>query len=267
MFAPRLCLVRHLVPPDLRGLGILRLASGHRRAHRDHRLFRCVSVDGAANAVGERDLDRDTLRRHARCAACTYQLPASIERDGCTVCSECGAAWGVQHGPPFPLGSRPAAVDFESLTDDRGTPRPLLRLRARSWHERPSDEILQQQLDQLVETRDLIDPVPGWVDPVAIMFCTLPFVTMVVLSLAMQRWLTALGLTVVLIAMARFVPRMRAPAFDTSIERDRSVFRIHSLCASCGRQLTGAPEPDGCTVCSECGAAWRLGPLGPDPDA
>ncbi len=30
-------------------------------------------------------------------------------------------------------------------------------------------------------------------------------------------------------------------------------------CASCGHDLAGCtPEADGCTVCPECGAAWRL---------
>ena len=31
------------------------------------------------------------------------------------------------------------------------------------------------------------------------------------------------------------------------------------LCVSCAYPLDGCqPEPDGCTVCPECGAAWRL---------
>ncbi len=29
-------------------------------------------------------------------------------------------------------------------------------------------------------------------------------------------------------------------------------------CASCAYLLGGEPEADGCTVCPECGAAWRL---------
>jgi hypothetical protein len=34
---------------------------------------------------------------------------------------------------------------------------------------------------------------------------------------------------------------------------------MHSMCPACGHSLTGlAPESDGCTVCPECGAAWKI---------
>ncbi len=37
------------------------------------------------------------------------------------------------------------------------------------------------------------------------------------------------------------------------------VFLAKEYCPSCGYRLLGAPpEGDGCTVCPECGAAWRL---------
>ncbi len=33
----------------------------------------------------------------------------------------------------------------------------------------------------------------------------------------------------------------------------------HACCPSCGHTLTGlTPEDDGCVVCPECGAAWRM---------
>ena len=32
------------------------------------------------------------------------------------------------------------------------------------------------------------------------------------------------------------------------------------VCASCGYDMRGLPsDPDGCTLCPECGAAWKLG--------
>jgi hypothetical protein len=39
----------------------------------------------------------------------------------------------------------------------------------------------------------------------------------------------------------------------------------HRICPSCGYDLRGtAADPvDGCTICPECGAAWRLGRTGP----
>jgi len=43
----------------------------------------------------------------------------------------------------------------------------------------------------------------------------------------------------------------------------------HGYCASCGYHLAGltpAPPPDGCTICPECGSAWRLTPA-PEPES
>ena len=42
----------------------------------------------------------DTLRGHARCPACIYDLAGCpvAEEDGCTVCPECGAAWRLGEG-------------------------------------------------------------------------------------------------------------------------------------------------------------------------
>lgn len=37
----------------------------------------------------------------------------------------------------------------------------------------------------------------------------------------------------------------------------------HGFCPSCAYNLTGVtPDPDDCTTCPECGAAWKL-PLPP----
>jgi len=39
----------------------------------------------------------------------------------------------------------------------------------------------------------------------------------------------------------------------------RRVMLRHGRCAGCGYVLTGTPRgEDGCTVCPECGAAWRM---------
>lgn len=55
------------------------------------------------------------------------------------------------------------------------------------------------------------------------------------------------------IEMARFGWRSPQHAIDAMI-------RVR-LCPSCGYSLYECePKPDGCTVCPECGAAWRLEP-------
>jgi len=44
-------------------------------------------------------------------------------------------------------------------------------------------------------------------------------------------------------------------------QRDRIVdaFKRHDRCACCGYALTALPaDPDGLTICPECGAAWKL---------
>ena len=39
----------------------------------------------------------------------------------------------------------------------------------------------------------------------------------------------------------------------------RSTYHTRGCCRACGFALNGLPEcEDGCTVCPECGAAWRL---------
>lgn len=51
------------------------------------------------------------------------------------------------------------------------------------------------------------------------------------------------------------------------VRAHRGVLRAvvnEGLCAGCGYRIDGLPaEPDGCTVCPECGAAWKL----PSPGA
>lgn len=46
-----------------------------------------------------------------------------------------------------------------------------------------------------------------------------------------------------------------------------ATFRLlRGLCAGCRYSIAAiSPDPDGCTVCPECGAAWKLpGPLPPN---
>ncbi len=40
--------------------------------------------------------------------------------------------------------------------------------------------------------------------------------------------------------------------------------RSHRVCGACRYPLTNASDPDCCTVCPECGAAWKLPPPPPN---
>ncbi len=65
--------------------------------------------------------------------------------------------------------------------------------------------------------------------------------------------LVVIGLVAVMsmLFMQRATPAMHAQVFA---KRDRQ-----GQCRACTFSLAGlAAEPDGCTVCPECGAAWRL---------
>lgn len=66
--------------------------------------------------------------------------------------------------------------------------------------------------------------------------------------------------------MLAAVPLGMIPAIVTVFVIRRAgaerIARVHvraELCGSCGYELRGiAPEADGCTVCPECGGAWRV---------
>lgn len=50
-----------------------------------------------------------------------------------------------------------------------------------------------------------------------------------------------------------------AASFDPLPEHMMRLLLKHRRCASCAYDLAGTPmQPDNCTVCPECGAAWRL---------
>jgi hypothetical protein len=61
-------------------------------------------------------------------------------------------------------------------------------------------------------------------------------------------------------AIAVFLQVMVASMFRSHSYRKAGLACLRAgLCPSCGYDIaTHAPEGDGCTVCPECGAAWRL---------
>jgi hypothetical protein len=64
-------------------------------------------------------------------------------------------------------------------------------------------------------------------------------------------WSPFLSLLAVVIGFVSVARLMRPYAFRAALAME--------LCPACGYSLTATtPESDGCTVCPECGAAWKL---------
>ncbi|MCB9842433.1 MAG: hypothetical protein H6812_04170 [Phycisphaeraceae bacterium] len=62
----------------------------------------------------------------------------------------------------------------------------------------------------------------------------------------------------ILIALGFFVFDWRK-VIARSRERHQAALLLVRRCASCGYSIKGLPsQDDGCTVCPECGAAWKL---------
>lgn len=74
---------------------------------------------------------------------------------------------------------------------------------------------------------------------------------------ALQGVLVAAAILLMLAIVFGMMLRLAEPMPTAVIEHELAEGR----CPSCGYDLTRiAPEPDRCSVCPECGAAWRLPP-------
>ena len=68
-------------------------------------------------------------------------------------------------------------------------------------------------------------------------------------------WSTVIGIAMMITVPA--VGVVITPRLRRRLDTERA--ELPPACAACAYDLSGAPvEDDGCTVCSECGAAWRL---------
>lgn len=147
--------------------------------------------------------------------------------------------------PPMPNPGR-VPRSFWNTTDDRGVPRAVHPKHPLSWSVVPSEFVTY-----------------------AMAWLSIAFVTGVfVVQFTWSRWhapshimgppwfvFGGLWLMIVLSTGFRLLIslRQRGPMI-ASLELS------HGRCPSCGYDLRPQPaHPDGCTVCPECGAAWRLG--------
>jgi hypothetical protein len=240
------------------------------------------------------------LASHGLCPTCAYSLAdLSPEADGCTVCPECGGAWRralfAAGGPALPGSPRLSHTGWrrhlprglvrddrrETHTKVRLTPEELLRLPWSQDQRVRLDTALGEARDATRGSRRTIAAIQ-LVMGMAILAATiwegqlalrvafdsdpLPMATALTLYLRIM----PLGMALFGIAVAIWFFTQSRTAFSPRswlfFPKGSACLPRHGFCAACINDLTGlTPEPDGCTVCPECGAAWRLSPATVEP--
>jgi hypothetical protein len=245
------------------------------------------------NAVRTRRVG-SLLASHGLCPTCAYSLAdLSPEADGCTVCPECGGAWRRElfaaGGPALPGSPRLSHTGWR-----RRLPRGLLRDDRRETHPEarlPPDELLglpwsESQRLRLAAALEaarvattsarrrlaafqfamgaLYLGMSVWVVRMIIRVLTewdtawggVPAMVIATVPIGMLAF--TLGMAAITMLQARWILGSRGRLF---LPKGSACLTRHGFCAACINDLTGfTPEPDGCTICPECGAAWRLSP-------
>ena len=248
------------------------------------RVLRLGSARRADRVIGQ-------LLQAAVCPSCAYDLAGlAVGADGCVRCAECGAAWTADRiGRTEPLGgidpgaAQGAAGFLEPseyhARDARGQRVPLLYVKPRAIRRLAWPEAARPRLEAALLAARRATRLDRW--PVAgFLFFAAGA------GVAGQVWLgrkmatdsvtgrlsgddvgVLLGLT--LIPVGLLVAGLHTLAGRTLLRLRGAAraFASTGICPSCFADLTKAtPEPDGCSLCPGCGAAWRL-PPGADAEA
>lgn len=227
----------------------------------------------------------DQVLRVGVCPSCAYDLAGlHAGEDGCVCCAECGAAWRASRiGRTEPLrgpdaGATHGAADFlepsqHHARDARGQRVPLLYVKPRAIRRLTWPEGTRPRLEFALAAARRATRLDRW--PVSVfLFCAAGA------GVAGQVWLgrriaaesasgrltgndlaIVLGLT--LIPIGLLVAGLHTLAGRTllSLRGAARAFASTGICPSCFTDLSIAPpEPDGCTACPMCGAAWRVAP-------
>lgn len=222
------------------------------------------------------------MLRCALCPSCAYDLLGTPrDESGLTTCPECGAAW-------WPFTTRregPLTADAEGewslhnallsadnlrfVNDDRRWRVPLLAHNPGELADRTGDATQRERLlraDSLAKRATRVErALIGWTMlaiSVPVALAVLVFfgagVFTGTLPLSSITWLH-LGMLVAPLVMLGYA--LREIRGKTTLVRRRARRHLvnESFCPSCAADLIEtAPDPDGCTVCRACGAAWRI---------
>lgn len=207
-----------------------------------------ISLAGSSLRHYRIRVDRDAIVKEwviteGLCPVCTYELyEREVEADGCVSCLKCRSRW---RPPEDRWASRPPPELAER--DDRGR-----RLRAGGWSPAGKD----RWFGRAANVTACLGLIAFGVGALA-----LPGVEFGLWPDRLPRgdfWLFGwLGGMILIFVSSLFVRRWG---------RRRTAF-FDKRCYSCGFDMGElSVEDDGCTVCPECGAAWRL-PEPPNADA
>jgi len=217
------------------------------------------------------------------CPTCAYSFAGlGPGADGCYECPECGAAWRasrvirrtVFHEQPGEGFAAPDAwwrrvgmnVGLRRLKDDRGIEGPAADARLRESLAATTDP---QRRERLLGVRRAA-VAEGRVARfgLALFYAVVGGLQIWNVLLAPARAKSPLGILamvggVILFGVAAMFLRSNVGISKRTLRRE---MLRRALCPRCAADLDGSrPSDDGCTVCRECGAAWRTEEVNPVP--
>ncbi len=213
------------------------------------------------------------LAAHRHCGACGYGLKAlEPDANGLTLCPECGASW---HRDRWTLQARDPKPDRDqrrterTAVDDRGVPlvvAPTFPPAWFSWPTTPRDA--KARITSLVVDERRKESSLRLQLAAPALVCMWALIALAVLAFFRslgEPWTFALlrGSVAATITIASVVGLITDTT--TAIERLRAPVLAERLCLGCGRPLP-IPDPaapaqfDGCTICFNCGRAWKEPP-------
>ncbi len=190
-------------------------------------------------------------RRASLCLACgTDMKPAPIESDGCAVCPNCGASWRL--GPSSTQDRTHQRLFRRSpIIDDRNIEHNALADMVPAGLVAPPDD------NRVPFTRDARRAYT-WLQLGMVCGLFLGFSTFSFARNVKGDWIQ-------IVIVSAFVIPMAVGLVSYQIALNRHVLPIMARrmvhdrrCPSCAAVLGASAEPDGCTVCGQCGAAWRV---------
>jgi predicted RNA-binding Zn-ribbon protein involved in translation (DUF1610 family) len=157
------------------------------------------------------------------------------------------------------VGRRPWL--FDRVKDDRGRTVGLYRANDRVDNAEARKELTQAELRSILKLVGKRSDLVAARSVIIGFYClfTVLAIVAVVLSIVERNWeagvrnLAYLAIYIILLVVLQrtIIGWVRRPIRDALLK--------HARCASCGYRIDGLEqESDGCTVCPECGAAWRL---------